>query len=179
MKMILLTMMTLINSKKDNKPGFVLSAGFTLFELIIVLAVISAIVGVALPYATKSNHVLNMRQDALNIAETFKYSIDLAQSRNRKIKISINSKNRTYRLLKENDSEQYEPLEGYFGIGRRFDKDISVANIEGLTNKADEWSLVIDPAKVFPEASLELISKDIIVKIIITGRKVAIEETSI
>ncbi|MCK4887680.1 MAG: type II secretion system protein [Planctomycetes bacterium] len=172
-------MTTLINNKKDNKLGFALSAGFTLFELIVVLAVISAIVGVALPYATKSNHVLNMRQDALNIAETFKYGIDLAQSRNRKIKISINPKNRTYRLLKENNDKQYEPLEGYFGIGRRFNKDISVANIEGLTYLADEWCLVIDPAKVFPDASLELRSKDIIVKITITGRKVAVEETSI
>jgi len=171
--------MTSINSKKNNKPTCALTAGFTLFELIIVLAVISAIIGVTLPYATRSNHFLSIKQDALNITEAFKYSIDLAQSVNRKIKISISTQDRTYQLLQENDEKQYEPLEGYFGIARGFDKDISVGNIQGLTNQTNEWYLIIDPTKVFPDASLELKSKDIIVKIIITGRKVAIEETSI
>jgi len=172
-------MMILINSKKDNTQSCGLPAGFTLFELIVVLAVISAIVGVILPYATKSNVVLNIRQDALNIADTFRYGIDLAQSRNSKVKISINRIGRGYQLLLENENGQYEPIEGYFGTGRRFNKDIFVANVEGLANEADGWGLVIDPGEAFPEASFELRSKDIIVKIIINGRKVAIEETSI
>lgn len=172
-------MTTSINSRKNNRPSPALFAGFTLFELIVVLAIISSAVGVVLPYATRSNHILSIRQDTLNITDAFRYSIDLAQNLNKKIKISIDTRNKTYCFLKENNDSQYEPLEGYFGITRGFDKDISVGNIEGLINQADECYLIIDPTKVFPNASLQLESKDLLAKIIITGRKVAIEETGI
>lgn len=179
MRTTLQTMMTSINSRKDNKGRLILAAGFTLFELIAVLAIISVAVGITLPYATRSNHILNIRQDALNIAEAFRYGIDLAQDVNHKIKISVNTRDKTYRLLQENDNKQYVPLDGYFGIVRRFNNGITVANVQGMDNQAGQWSLIIDPIKAFQDADMELRSKDIIMKIIIAGRKVAVEETSI
>lgn len=171
-------MMTSTNSRKNKKLSSDLQPGFTLFEMIVVLAVISTAVAVAMPYATRSNYILSIRQDALNIKDTLYYSIDLAQNLNSKIKLSINTRNKTYCLLKENDS-RYEPVEGYFGITRGFNKNISVGNTEGLINQADECYLIIDPTRTLPDATLELGSKDIIIKIIITARKVDIEETGI
>jgi prepilin-type N-terminal cleavage/methylation domain-containing protein len=172
-------MITLTDDRKDNKGVSAGAGGFTLLELMIVLAVISAVVGVTLPYASRSNHVLSIRQDGLNIAQAFQYGIDIAESRNNKVKITLDPVERSYQLLTENQDGWYEPLEGYFGIARRFSQDVSLDNVEGLTRAGDEWQFIIDPAEIFAEADFELRAKEIIIKIVISGRGVKVEETGI
>ena len=64
--------------------------GFTLFELIVVLAIISAMVTVIVPFASRSNDSLQIREQSRDVAQTIRYAIDLAQNSCRPVKFVIN-----------------------------------------------------------------------------------------
>ena len=153
--------------------------GFTLFELVVVLAIIAAMVTVIMPYANKSNDSQKLREQALNIVETIKYAIGLAADTGRSIRFTIDVKSKGYSLETEGESGIYEPTAGPVGAVRYMGKTIYITDLEGFYPTGKRWYLTFDSSKKWPKATLTISTKDLMEKIIIQGRRVQIEETSI
>lgn len=157
------------------------SGGFTLFELIIVLAIISAMVTIVLPYATRSNNDLNLRQECLNVAETIKYGIDLANNSKDLIRIVIRPDEKCYLLeiAKRSTPQNFEPVQTYQGKIRYFDQKFKILDIENFNTEGKGHYLIFDSKQPWPSGSFSLSSEDTIRTINIKGQRVEIEETTI
>ena len=78
------------NRKNISQDGF--SKAFTLFELVIVLAVISAMVAVVMPFCLRSNEALEIKQGCSDIAQALRYAIDLSGQKSVPVKFIYNKK---------------------------------------------------------------------------------------
>lgn len=169
---------TMTSETNGRKPGF---NAFTLFELIVVLAIISTMVTVILPYATRSNESLRIKQECLNIAEAVKYAIDLATDTKRPTRIVINRKSRSY-LLEIADREKnqgFRPVEDFQGAIRYLGQTIHIIDVQGFNFEASDSYLIFDPAKQWPNASVSLAISDAAWTIKIRGKQVEIEQSAI
>lgn len=162
--------------KKDRPPQL---HSFTLFELVIVLAIISAMTMVLMPYAGNSNKSLKLKQHCLDIAETIKYAIDLAVNTQRPTRLAINVKNKSYLLEMATQTNNYQPIEGFHGAVRYIRKTAHIIDMEGFYQDANDCYIVFDPAKKWPSASFSLSSQDLIKTIKIEGKRIEIEESTI
>jgi len=162
--------------KKDKASPHV---GFTLVELIIVLAIISAMVKVLLPYATRSNDSLKVKQQCLDMAEVIKYAIDLAINTRKSTRITINPKNKSYLLEMATQTNSYQPIEGFHGTVRYISRAANIMDIQGFCCDANDQYLIFDPTGKWPDASISLSTEDSIETIKIRGRCVEIEESTI
>jgi len=174
--MILQTMIILQSKNRVSKPH-----GFTLFELMVVLMIIAAMVTIAVPYATRSNESLKIKQECLNIAEAVRYAIDLARNTNRPTRIVINPKNNSYLLeiAAPTSNQDFIPTEDFQGIVHYFGQTIQVMDTDGFDVEANNRYLIFDPTKPWPNASISLSSNDAIKTIKIRGKQVAIKESTI
>lgn len=154
-------------------------SAFTLFELVIVLAIISAMVAVVIPFAKRSNDGLKIRQHSSNIAQAIRYAIDLSEKRNKAVKFIFNEKYRSYRLQIEDSENSFEPVDDFTGTKRFFDKNIFLFDIEGFEQAGQEYFLVFDPQRPWPDAYISLSTNDLTVTIRIKSKYVEIEEESI
>jgi len=154
--------------------------GFTLFELLIVVMIIAAMVTIAIPYATRSNEGLKMERECLNIAEAIKYAINLAVDTKRPTRIAINTKDNSFVLEAATaiNTQDYEPVEGFEGARRYFSKSISVVDVTGFNIEGDDWYLLFDPTRLWPDASISLSTNYAIKKIKIRGKQVEIEDST-
>ena len=119
-------------------------SAFTLFELVVVLAIISAMVAVVLPFCKRSNDGLKIKQAGSSIAQTIRYAIDLAQKRNKAVKFIYNDKYRSYRLQIEDTENSFEPVDDFTGTERFLDKNIQLFDVEGFEQTGSEFFLVFD-----------------------------------
>ena len=174
--MILQTMMTL--QIQNRRPGLY---GFTLFELIVVLVIISVMVTITIPYATRSNEGLKIKQECLNIAEAVRYAIDLAMDTKKPTRIVINPKNNSYLLEIATgiNNQSYKPTEGFQGIVRYFGQAIHIIDITGFDVDGNSWYLIFDPTKPWSNASFSLSIGDVIKTVKIEGKQVKLEEPTI
>lgn len=159
-----------------NNPA--LSFGFTLFELIVVLAIITAMVAVVLPFCKRSNDSLKIRQHSSNVAQTIRYAIDLAENRNKVVKFILNEKRKSYYLRIE-DQNSFKPLNDFIGMEKFIDESINLYDISGFEQMGTEYFLAFDPQKTWPNAGLSLSANDIIEIITIASKHVEIEENHI
>jgi len=163
-------------------PAITLRDGFTLFELIVVLVIISAMITVIVPYAGRSNESLKIKEECLNMAEAVKYAIDLATDTKRATRIVINPKNRSY-LLETTaggaDNQDYKPVEGFQGAVRYFGLKIYIADMDGFGVEGDDRYLTFDPEKPWPNASFSLLTNDAVNTIKIRGKQVEFEVSGI
>lgn len=175
--MMLPTMMNLLSP--DNKKLSVY--GFTLVELIIVLVIIAVMVTVTVPYATKSNKSLKIKQECMSMSETIKYAADLAMDTKKPIRIVINPNTKSY-LLEEAagiNNQSFKPIED-FGSGVHYmSQDTHIIDMTGFSVEGQERCLVFEPTKPWPNATISLSDDDSIKTIKITGRKVEIEDSTI
>ena len=161
------------------KNNSLIREAFTLFELVIVLAIISAMVTVTVPYATRSNRNLKIKQQSLNIAELAKYAIELAADIKRPVRLTINTKQKSYQLEIATEANYYQPVDGFLGSVRYIDKTVRIMDITGFDMQANNCYLVFDPAGQWPDADFSLVTADLIETISIRGRRVEIEESTI
>lgn len=152
---------------------------FTLFELIVVLAIISAMVAVVLPLVQRSNDGLKIKQASSSIAQAVRYAIDLAQIRNKAVKFIYNDKYRSYRLQIENTENTFEPVEDFTGTEKFIDENIHLFDIEGFEQTGSEYFLVFDPKRPWPVAWISFSTNDLIMTIRIKSKYVEIEEENI
>ncbi|MFC1677106.1 Tfp pilus assembly protein FimT/FimU [Planctomycetota bacterium] len=169
----------MMNPQIKNKYRTDCSKGFTLFELIIVLAIISAMTCVIIPFASRSNNSLKVTEHSRDIAQTIRFAIDLAQSTYSPIKFVIETKSKCYYLQQSDQSSNFEPLKSYLGSPRYFDKRIHIVDTEGMDADSKGFSLIFDPGKPWPKASFTLSTTDVEKTIKINAKGVQIEEASI
>ncbi|MHC4396880.1 MAG: pilus assembly FimT family protein [Planctomycetota bacterium] len=155
------------------------SKGFTLFELVVVLAIISAMMAVVLPFCKRSNDGLKIKQDSRNIAQALRYAIDFAQKRNMAVKFIFNEKYRSYSLQIEDSENSFEPMEDFTGTERFIDENIHLFDIEGFEQMGQEYSIVFDPQRPWPNAWISFCTNDLTETIRIKSKYVEIEEESI
>ena len=154
---------------------------FTLLELMIVLAIIAAMVSVVVPYATRSNETLKIRQECLSMAEAIRYMVDLAMDTRRSTRILIDPKSNSYLLEMATGigNQDYKPIEDFASAVRRFDRNIHIMDTKGFSTEGNDLCLVFDPARPWPNASISLSTGDEIKTITIRGRCVDIEDSAI
>lgn len=162
-----------------TRSSTVFFAGFTLFELVVVLAIISAMVAVVLPFSKRSNDGLKIKQASSSIAQAIRYAIDLAQKRNKAVKFIYNDKYRSYCLQIEDSENSFGPVEDFTGTERFIDKNIHLFDIEGFEQTGQNYFLVFEPRRPWPNAQISFSTNDLIMTIKIKSKYVEIEEESI
>ena len=157
------------------------SSAFTLFELMIVLVIIATMVTVVVPYATRSNEALRSVQECLSLADAIRYITDLAVDMKRPTRILINPQSNSYLLevASGTDNQDYEPTEAFGKTIYYFSKDIRITDVAGFSFEGSYYCLVFEPARPWPDASISLSTRDEIKTIIIRGRRVQIERSTI
>ena len=154
---------------------------FTLFELVIVLAIIAAMVTVAVPYATRSNKALKIEHQCMSLAESFGYAVDLAIETKRPTRLFIDPATNEYSLeiASESGVEQYESVLISGGTRRCLSRDIRIMDMTGFSADAGSHYLLFEPSRPWPRASISLSSGDVNKTIIIAGKRVEIEDSTI
>jgi type II secretory pathway pseudopilin PulG len=152
---------------------------FTLFELVVVLGILSAMVAVVLPFCKRSNDGLKIKQASSSIAQSLRYGIDLAEKRKRAVKFIYSDKYKSYRLEIENDEKSFEPVDDFTGAETFLDKNIGLFDIEGFEQAGQEYFWVLDPKKAWPDASISFSTEDLVITIKIKSKYVEIQEESI
>ena len=152
---------------------------FTLFELVIVLAIISALIAVVVPFGKRSNDGLKIKQHSSNIAQALRYAIGLAEKDNRAVKFVFDKKNRCYYLQIANRENNFRKMENFAGTERFLDNNIHLFDIEGFEQTGSQYFLIFDPQKSWPKAWISLAIQDLTETIRINAKHVEIEENSI
>jgi len=155
-------------------------SAFTLFELMIVLVIIAAMVTVVVPYASRSNEALRATQDCLNLADSIRYITDLAVDMKRSTRIFLDPQNNSYLLevASGTDNRDYESLEAFGNAIHYLSKGVRITDITGFSYEGNNYCLVFEPTRPWPNASISLSTKDEIKTIIIRGRRVQIGEST-
>ena len=156
-------------------------SAFTLFELMIVLVIIATMVTVVIPYATRSNEALRTTQECLSLADAIKYIADMAIDTKLPTRILLNPESNSYMLeiASGTDNRDYEPLESFGNATRYLNKGIRITDVTGFSYEGSNYCLVFEPTRLWPNASISLSTKDEIKTIIIRGKRVEIEESTI
>ncbi len=171
--MMLQIMMT---AGRENRRST--TQGFTLVELLVVLVLISAMMTVAVPYATRSSKALKANEDCLDAAELFRYAIAIATDRKRPSRIVIDRKDNSLRLETcETGKRSWERVHDFAGTVRYFGQGVRIGNMTGFGSEGNRCYVVLDPAKPWPVASLSLSDGETIKTIRIEGRCVRIEDS--
>jgi prepilin-type N-terminal cleavage/methylation domain-containing protein len=155
--------------------------GFTLFELIVVLVIISAMMTVTIPYARRSNESLKAREECLNMTESIKYAINTAINKGKTTRLMIDMKNNSYTLQIEtkSDGESFEPIQGFHGAVCYLSRTVRIVDMQGFETVGNNNYLEFNPRKKFSNASLSLSDNDLIRTIRICGKHVEIEEPTL
>ncbi len=156
-----------------------LLSAFTLFELIIVLTIISAMALVVVPYTTNSNDHLKLKQNSLDIAETIKYAIDLATNTQKVTRFILNTKHRTYHLEIASQPGTFEPINTFSGLHRTISDNIYIYDLDGFAIDQFGYYLQFDPATEWPNAEVTLATVKALQKITLRACDIQIEESSI
>jgi prepilin-type N-terminal cleavage/methylation domain-containing protein len=156
-------------------------SAFTLFELMIVLVIIASMVTIVVPYATRSNEALRTKQECLSLADTIRYMADLAEDMKRSTRILLNPQSNSYMLEISSgaDNQDYEPMEAFGNALYYFSQNIRITDVAGFSFEGNNYCLVFEPTRPWPNASISLSTRDEIKTIVIRGRRVQIEESTI
>lgn len=152
---------------------------FTLIELVVVLAIISAMVAVVLPLCKRSNDALEIRQHSSSVAQVLRYAIGLAEKKNKAVKFILDEKYRSYCLEIEDDENSFVELEDFTGVEKFYNENIDLFDIEGFEQTGSRYILVFDPQKAWPNALISFSNNDLTVIIRIKSRYVEVEEESV
>ena len=154
---------------------------FTLFELVVVLTIISAIVTVAIPYATRSNEARKMEQECLNLLESIKYAIDLATDTRKATRIIIDPEKKIYsmEIQTEINSYEFKPVTSFSITGYHLGPNTNITDISGFDAEGRKYFLLFDPARQWPDASLTISAKDVVKTITVKGKYVTIYDERI
>jgi prepilin-type N-terminal cleavage/methylation domain-containing protein len=154
---------------------------FTLFELVIVLAIIAAMVTVTMPYATRSNRALKIESQCMSLAESVGYVADLATVTKRPTRLLIDPATNEYSLEIASGSgvEDFESVPISGGTRRYLSRDIRITDMTGFSLDGDSHYLLFEPSRSWPRASISLSSGDVNKTIVITGKRVEVEDSII
>jgi prepilin-type N-terminal cleavage/methylation domain-containing protein len=156
--------------------------GFTLIELMIVLMIMATMVAVIMPYATRSNASLNIKQEAMNLELAIKYIMDLAIDMQRPTKIVLNRQfnNFAMEIATDINGNNFKPIEKAGDIGNHyFSQNIRILDVDGFNIEGNSYYLIFDPTKSWPSGSISLSIDDIISTINIKGKLIEVNNSTI
>jgi prepilin-type N-terminal cleavage/methylation domain-containing protein len=162
--------------KSRNRPRR--AAAFTLFELVVVLAIIAALAAVVLPFSRRSNDALKMKQHSSSMAQMLRYAVNLAED-NDSVRFVFDSKNMSYSLRMADDSHNFKQSPDFAGAERFLDRSIYLFDIEGFEQAGAEYLLTFDARMSWPQAHITLCTRDVTETIRIDTKNVVVEEKSI
>jgi prepilin-type N-terminal cleavage/methylation domain-containing protein len=152
---------------------------FTLVELLIVLVILSAMVTVTVPYATRSRTGRQLDEACRDVAETVKYALNYATNTRRPARLVLDAVAGSYQIevASPGDRTHFDPLEDDRAGTRWLGSGVNVAGHEGFSLvERGRYGLVFDPGGVWPQARLSLAVKDQTQTIQMRGRMVDIED---
>ena len=118
--------------------------GFTLVELIVVVAIVSVLAGMIAPRMYNLSGSARLRQSSRRFLATARYARDFAATRRCKCRLTIDTKEQGYTLTRQKDAEhdpnEFVPLEA------------SLAKPQRLPDGLRFGSLRIEPALPRPQA---------------------------
>jgi len=143
-----------------------------------VLVIITAMVMVAVPYATRSNDGLALDQACRDVAEGLKYALSHATDSRRPTRFVVDLTEKSYALeaIGAVDGRTFEPLEDARGRTRYLESKVGIVDVEGfaVTGK-NRYGLVFDPFQPWPYASMALAIEDALATVRVAGKVVHIE----
>lgn len=154
---------------------------FTLVELVIVLCIISAMVTVTIPYASRSREGRKLEQACRDVAETIKYAISRAVDTKQRTRLAIDLTTGSYTVeaATKFDGVDFEPLEDSRLGTRCLGSGVRIIAHEGFSMVGrDRYGIVFDPGQPWPQGSLSLAVRNVPMTVRIVGRVVDIEGRS-
>jgi type II secretory pathway pseudopilin PulG len=158
-----------------------IAEAFTLIELVIVLVIISAMVTVTVPYATRSSEGVMLEQASRDLVEAVKYTMYFATDTKRRARLVIDFASGSYviEVAPEMNDRDFERPEDDRAGPRCLAAGIRIVDFEGLTmSNKNRYCLVFDPGQPWPHARLSLTARHTQKTIRIAGRAVDIEDGS-
>ena len=165
--MILRIMMSQRKTSAINKRS---DTGFTLFELIVVLGIISTMLLIVLPFCKRSNTNLELKQTGNNIAQILRYAIDLAERRNKRVKFVYLRALNSYRLDVFTDEGHFEPTNNFTGRDKYISNNVELYDMEGFDQDKDAYFIEFNPKKKFLKRKISFCSNDLIFEIKIDAK---------
>ena len=169
-----MTSQTTTNSIRISRYRKNESTAFTLIEMIIVMAIISAMMTVVIPYAANSQRAMRLKLTAIDLAQTIDYAINHAIHNKIPTRILIDTKTPAFSL---ETATSTDPL--IFDTATRINpattvlpKNIRFADFDGLSHTNSNWQIVFNPAETWPDASITLASEYAEININIRGKYV-------
>lgn len=176
---IMMILQTMINREIKNRKNKAIVTGFTFLELMVVLAIISTMVAVIMPFCKRSNNSVEIRQAGSSIAQTIRYAIDLAEKRKKAIKFIFNGKFKSYYLEMEDDYNNFKPTNDFTGTSHFIGREITLFDIQGFEQSGQEYSIIFDPQRSWPNANMTISNNESFVTIEIRSKHVQMQEKNI
>ncbi len=149
--------------------------GFTLAELLVVMAILAAGVVVIAPYATRRNHNQAMSDAVSDLVNSLRYAHSYATRVGKPTRLILECQDHAIRLEESSDmhGRSFSPLEGVPGSKRGFDEQLYFTDIDGFEMLSeDAYALKFDPQQPWPHATLTIMSDEKAKKIVIQGKNI-------
>lgn len=159
--------------------GVIRLKGFTLFELVIVLAIMAAMITIALPYVSQRNDAMRVDGFSHDLADAVRYAIDLAEGEGSAVKLVIDTANNGYRLQQADDNVGYRSAKGFIGEFQYLNDDVRIDILEGFVADGRSVYLLFDPGKRWPDARFSISTENSAKTIIVNGKNIEIEDPGI
>jgi len=152
------------------------STGFTLFELVIVLAIIAAMVTVIAPYASRSNESLELDNRTREIVETLKYAINLAEIDNQRIRFYLDTNRKSFYLETADEDGHFPLISTSVGRERYLSSSCHLMDIEGFEMEGQCCYLEFDPMQSWPSGHFVIFGNEFQKKIEIQSKTISITD---
>ena len=158
----------------ENKPVAIQITAFTFAELLVLLAILSVMATIALPYASHSNRQLQWQQEIANLKTSLALLIEQAKTTQRPTRLTIDPVEQSYQLQQTSNraDEDFEPLPGALGQKRLLEKHSSFDQLEGFQNDGQNKILLFDPSRPWPRAELTILTEQSIHHLLINGQTI-------
>ena len=158
------------------------TAGFTLCELLIVLAIMTTALAFVVPHMTRSNSGLKTDDLCQDIASATNYAMDCAVRAAIPVRLIISPRSRYIRLEQAQDISggMYAAMAGTPGQPRFFDERVYITDMDGFDAlDSDRYALVFDPRKPWPKAEIAIASNHVARRVFIRGPLADIQPTDL
>ena len=135
--------------------------GFTFVELMVVLAILSIMVTVVLPYANRTGRHAQLQQESANLETALILLIEQAKRSQRPTRLVVDTIEQSYQLQQASNrpDEDFEPLPGNLGQVRFISRSCSFDELDGFQSDGKKTVLLFDPSRPWPHGSLTLIDE--------------------
>jgi prepilin-type N-terminal cleavage/methylation domain-containing protein len=165
---------TTTNSIQTSRYSKTQSPAFTLIEMIIVMAIISAMMTVVIPYATNSRSSAQLKLTAIDLALTIDYAINHATHKKKPTRILIDTKTPAFSIETATSTDPliFDSAPQITPATTVLPKPLRFTDFKGLTHANKNWQIIFDPDEPWPKALITLASDNAEISVNIRGKYV-------